>query len=164
MVVSLLHNDRLWGLIVCHHLSPKRVSIAMREAAIFIAKMASDKLNTLEAIKHRALVDKATHVSGLLHQSLRHGSVEVETVLQEMLPELQLLLDATGIIVTIEGNKYHHGTVPDPAATDALLGWLSEQSPNEVLSHDHLAKVYAPAAAYAEIASGLLAAPISGDI
>ncbi len=164
MVVSLLHNDRLWGLIVCHHLSPKRVSIAMREAAIFIAKMASDKLNTLEAIKHRALVDKATHVSGLLHQSLRHGSVEVETVLQEMLPELQLLLDATGIIVTIEGNKYHHGTVPDPAATDALLGWLSEQSPNEVLSHDHLAKVYAPAAAYAEIASGLLAAPISGDM
>ena len=34
MVISLLQHGRLWGMLTCHHLTPKRVSIALREAAI----------------------------------------------------------------------------------------------------------------------------------
>ena len=95
MVMSLLQNGRLWGLIVCHHQSPKRISMAMRDNAILISRIASEKLTAMEATEHHALVNRATHFNSELIKSFNHGSVK--NVLQELLPEMQALVDATGV-------------------------------------------------------------------
>jgi len=54
------------GLIACHHLTPKRVSNALEEAATLIGRMASAKLFTIEADDQRKLINKSTHIVGEL--------------------------------------------------------------------------------------------------
>ena len=158
MSISLLQNGKLWGLIACHHNSPKQLSIAMREKAIFISKLVSDKLTFIDAIHNKMLMDKTTELSEEFHQSLTKNSIEVS--FQDMLPKLQLLLNATGIIAVIDDRKYFHGNIPTSAETEALLEWLKNESPDSLFSCSHLEKVYEPASHYKHIASGLLAVPL----
>ena len=162
MVMSLLQNGKLWGLIVCHHNSPKRVSIAMREAAIFISKFVSEKLTFIEAIQHKFLIEKAIQLSEALHESLIKSSIE--QTFPDMLPKLQSLLNATGIVAVIQDEKYFHGNVPTPSETDALLEWLRKESPDKLFSCIHLESIYEPASNYKNIVSGLLAVSLFGNM
>lgn len=54
--------------------------------------------------------------------------------------------------------------MPEPAAIDALLGWLGKQSITDVFSCDYLAEQFAPASAYPEIASGIITTIFTSDM
>jgi diguanylate cyclase (GGDEF)-like protein/PAS domain S-box-containing protein len=162
MVISLMQNGRLWGMIACHHLSAKNVSLAMREAAIFISRMVSGKLSSIEALEQSAKVAEANRIVSDL---LNYISVDTErNILNRLLPELMTLLNATGIIMMVDGKRCLHGTVPDSSALDALLHWLGSQPPSQIFSCDQLGKLFPPAAAYADISSGILTTPLSTDM
>ncbi|MEI6268579.1 MAG: GAF domain-containing protein [Methylococcaceae bacterium] len=70
MVISLLQNGRLWGLISCHHLTPKRLSFAMRDAAVFISLMVSTELTAIESRLERKLLGKASQIKIALLKSI----------------------------------------------------------------------------------------------
>ncbi|MEI6336491.1 MAG: PAS domain-containing protein [Methylococcaceae bacterium] len=160
MSISLLQNGQLWGLIACHHLTPKRVSFATREAAVFISRMISTEITTIETTKERVLLDKMVRIkTKLLKAIVIHSEA---TVLSGLSADLLGIVDASGLIVVVEGNRYVQGQVPEPAAVDALLGWLGKQSITDVFSCDHLAEQFAPARAYPEIVSGVIATLFSG--
>ncbi len=163
MSISLLQGRRLWGLIVCHHNSPKPVSIAMREAAIFISQLASEKITHIENMRHKMLVDKATQLSEELFQSFIKSPIKL--AFQEILPKLQSLLNATGIIALINDDNYCHGNVPSALETQALLEWLAATAHSDrVFSCSHLEKIHEPASNYRDIASGLLAVSLFGNM
>jgi len=162
MVISLMQNRRLWGLIACHHMTPKRVTITMREAAIFISRMVSAKLSSFEAFEHRTKSDNANSIVNKLLKSI---TTQTEgAILQLLLPDLQALMEATGIIVSVEGKLYLHGEVPSSSEIDSLLGWLGRQVSPEIFSCDYLGQQFPPAAGYADIASGLLATSLSSEM
>jgi len=162
MAISLLQNGRLWGLIACHHMSAKRLSIAMREAAIFISRTVSAKLTSIDAMQHSKLIEQSIRINGELLKALPQDSEE--SILQRLLPELQSLLASSGMIVVVEGKRYVHGNVPARAEIDALLTWLNSQSTTAVFSCDYLARQFPPAAAYQEIASGLIATSLTSEM
>ena len=162
MSVSLLQNGRLWGLIACHHLTPKRVSFAMREAVVFISRMISTEITAIETRKERVLLDKVAHIKTKLLKSIISHSES--TVLHDLSTDLLDIVEASGLIVVVEGSRYVQGQVPDSAAIDALLDWLGKQSIIDVFSCDHLAEQFAPASAYPEIVSGIIATIFSSDM
>lgn len=162
MVISLMQNGRLWGMIACHHLSPKPISLVLREAAIFISRMVSGKLSSIEALEQTAKVDECHRIVSDL---LNYINVDTErNILARLLPELTSLLNATGIIMVVDGKRCLHGTVPNVSALDALLNWLGSQPTSEIFACDQLSKIFPPAAAYAEIAAGILTTPLSKDM
>lgn len=162
MVISLLQNGRLWGLISCHHMTSKRVSFAMREAAVFISRMISTELTSIEMRNERLLLNKVSSIkTTLLKSILIHSEIEV---LGSLSADLLNLVDASGMIVVVEGQRYFQGQVPEPEAVDALLNWLSLQSITDVFSCDHLSKQFPPASAYTEIASGIITTALSSDM
>ena len=162
MSISLLQNGRLWGLIACHHLTPKRVSFAIREAAVFISRMISAEITAIETRKERVLLDKVVRIkTKLLKAIIIHSE---STVLCDLSTDLLDIVKATGLIVVVEGSRYVQGQVPEPAAIDALLGWLGKQSITDVFSCDYLAEQFAPASAYPEIVSGIIATLFSSDM
>jgi PAS domain S-box-containing protein len=142
-------------------MTAKHVSISLREAVTFISQLVSSKLSSLEERDQRQYISKTSHViEDLLKYVLTD---EEEAVMQRLLPELMALLDSTGMLVMIEGKRFVHGEVPEPAELDALLAWLSNRNPSEVFISDHLAKQFAPANDYKAIASGILSGPLSPD-
>ncbi len=48
LVVSLVREGKLWGLIACHHYTPKRLAYAMRAACDLVAEMLSTRIAVLE--------------------------------------------------------------------------------------------------------------------
>ena len=48
LCVSLIGNGKLWGLIACHHYSPKYLTYEMRTACEFLGKVMSMQLAAKE--------------------------------------------------------------------------------------------------------------------
>ena len=161
MVISLMENGRLWGLISCHHMSPKRISFAMREAAIFIGRMVSRKLTTITILEENRLLDKTMHIKAAFLKTI--FSQSVTTIIKNQSPDLLNLVNASGIIIIVEGTRYLHGLVPVSDDIDKLLDWLTQQK-TDLFSCDNLSDIFPPAIAYQDIASGLITTSLLSDM
>uniref|UniRef100_UPI00375143BB PAS domain S-box protein n=1 Tax=Undibacterium sp. TaxID=1914977 RepID=UPI00375143BB len=157
--ISLLQNGGLWGLIACHHLTPRRVPYPLLEATVLISEVVSTRLSLSAISAQQNLGYEASRIIGELLKNITTGTaVDLKSLL---LPDLQALLSATGIVMVVEGTILIHGEVPESQALGGLLSWLSSQPATDVMSCDYLAKQYAPASFYADVAAGFLAAPVS---
>ncbi len=165
MVISLLQQGRLWGMVTCHHLGPKRVSIALREAAMLIGRLVSSRLGELQAQAHERLNAEATRITAALlrHQPDR-ADRPVAGLMAELLPQLQALLSADGILAVVEGRPFTHGRVPPAELAAGLLAWLGRQPGGEVLAIDFLSQAFPPAAGFEDCAAGLLSTPAMPDM
>jgi light-regulated signal transduction histidine kinase (bacteriophytochrome) len=70
MSVSIVINGRLWGLIACHHMAPKRVPYSIRMAADVLAQVIASTLQGLESRQEAELVGRAAAVRTSLVESL----------------------------------------------------------------------------------------------
>ncbi|MFO1272776.1 MAG: ATP-binding protein [Rubrivivax sp.] len=162
MVISLLQHGRLWGMVTCHHLTPKRVSIALREAALLIGRLASARLSEMQSQAQDRLQAEAARITRAL---LAHmPDRPVPELLEDLLPLLQTLLQADGVIAMVEGRRFTRGRVPPAETVSALLDWLGGEPGHEVRAIDFLAQSFAPAAAHADCAAGLLCTPPSAGM
>jgi hypothetical protein len=59
MSVSIVINGRLWGLIACHHMAPKRVPYSIRMAADVLAQVIASTVQSIEAREDAELVERA---------------------------------------------------------------------------------------------------------
>ena len=162
MVISLLQDGRLWGMVTCHHLRPKRVSIAMRQAAILIGKLVSSRLTDVLSHENHALIGEAVRITS--EWLKRTPDLQVPALLQGLLPPLQALLRADGILIVVEGVRFTHGQVPPAEFIEPLLQWLGSQPGHDSLAIDFLSQVFPPAGTYPECAAGLLCTPPSADM
>lgn len=162
MSISLLQNGRLWGLVACHHMTPRTLSAAVQDTAARISQIASSRLSALEAEQRQNLGEEVAGIVGLL---LKYINVDSEqAVLDLMKVQLLRLFDASGLIVVIEGNLYALGEVPGREAIDDLLAWLRSQPSADVVAYDDLSHRHSSAAAYVGIASGILASPVTTEM
>jgi light-regulated signal transduction histidine kinase (bacteriophytochrome) len=70
MSVSIVINGRLWGLIACHHMSPKRVPYSIRMAADVLAQVIASTVQGIEARDDAELVEHAANVRTGLVEAL----------------------------------------------------------------------------------------------
>jgi light-regulated signal transduction histidine kinase (bacteriophytochrome)/ActR/RegA family two-component response regulator len=154
MAISLLQDGRLWGLVACHHMTPKRVSIAMREAALLVSRLVSARLSEFQAQQLERLHAETVRISAGLLQHIPDGAVP--RLMRSLLPQLQALLGADGIIGVVEGVRFTHGRVPPADVVGPLLDWLGTRPEHGVVSIEFLSQEFAPAAAFMNSAAGLL--------
>jgi light-regulated signal transduction histidine kinase (bacteriophytochrome) len=70
MSVSIVIHGRLWGLIACHHMNPKRVPYSVRMAADVLAQVIASTVQGIEAREDAELVAHAARVRTSLVESL----------------------------------------------------------------------------------------------
>ncbi|HYW13356.1 MAG TPA: ATP-binding protein [Longimicrobium sp.] len=162
LVISLIHRGRLWGLISGHHYTgPKHVPADVRAVCEFLAQALSLQVGTADRLEDRehALAIRAAQ-SRLL---ARLGDDPLPgRVLTRGDVTLLDLGAADGAAFVHQGRTEHAGAIPGPAEMDALLQWLRGRG-DDVYSTTRLSEEFPPAAAYPDIASGLLAVPLSRD-
>jgi len=157
--LSIVVGGQLWGLMACHHLSPKLPGFAQRTAAELFAAMYS---MGLESRLHQA--------NGLEEQRARELADRLMTAIagdDALLMNPQWLADMTrdmiasdGIAIVRASEVASAGATPGRAELLALSRMLDSASPSRVFDTDHLAGLHAPAAASGR-AAGLLSIPIS---
>ena len=160
MSISVIADGRLWGLIACHHYSPKVLSLAERTAAELFGQFFSLRLH---ALKQKRSLDTATEARRALDRFLRLASNagDIETMLRENLPDFARLLPCDGVGLWFDGSWSEHGVTPPPEAIPALADFVSVVAHGRIWSTQALSRHHPAAGAYHREASGLLAVPLS---
>lgn len=166
LTMAIRHNDKLWGLIACHHYEgPRHITYQVRAACEFLAQVAS--------VQHAAASDKE-HLAYRIRlegvQQVLLSGVAREGGLVGMINGTPSLLDginAGGAALYYLERWWCIGATPPVEALDRLGTWLQETvfpaTARPLYFTDHLAQAWEPAGALADVASGLLAVPVSPD-
>ncbi|MEH1853969.1 MAG: ATP-binding protein [Nostoc sp.] len=160
MSISLLNDKRLWGLITCHHYSPKLVDYETRKACEFLGQFASIELVHQQ---ERELDVYRTQVKGIqdeLQQTLLQESNFIEQVLIRNTSQLLSLVHAQGAAILLDGHLTLVGQTPSATQVQKLVTWLVQRKGEQVFATDFLSHLYPEAKAFKDQASGILAISI----
>jgi diguanylate cyclase (GGDEF)-like protein/PAS domain S-box-containing protein len=161
--ISLVQNDRLWGLIACHHLTPKYVPLRARELDEFIGRSVSLKLINMDQREREALNIRSRDLLHEMTDRIRTAE-NLDSVINAIKDKLLGLVDADGMIVTVDGKRYCLGNTPSSKVLDRIVGYLRSNSNLPVFQTDNCSQLMADAGACddqnTEEAGGLMVAPL----
>ncbi|WP_322516011.1 ATP-binding protein [Rhodopseudomonas palustris] len=160
MSVSILRGDKLWGLIACHNRQPRYVGHDARQACDMVAQVLAWQVGVMEeqAATRQTLKGKAIQRSLIsdieqLHDH-RAGLVRNSEALLELMGASGLCLFGREGITSI-------GRTPPEAAIEMLAGLVGRNDSAELFATDQLSTLFPEAKAFADVASGVLAVPLS---
>jgi chemotaxis family two-component system sensor kinase Cph1 len=163
MSIRIIVDGALWGLISCHHITSKYLSVESRSVFDWLSMEISYRISSI--IKHEQLIDHAK----LLHQrsvitDLVYSENDIaKGILTDENQNLLSLFNATGAALSLEGKIKTLGTVPDMDDLENLVLWLEGKGVNKVFANENLGEIYEEAKNYAAVASGLLVIPIESS-
>ncbi|MEO5640699.1 MAG: HWE histidine kinase domain-containing protein [Sphingomicrobium sp.] len=160
MSISIIVEGELWGLVACHHYSPRCPSFERRSVAELFAQMFAMRLEVRE---RKEVVDYERRARDISDQLL--GAVASdETLLNDpdWLSEiLSRAIPADGVGVWINGSYAYSGQTPDTPAFARIIRALGGTAAGRVFATDRIAKLVPEATEHSSIAAGMLAIPIS---
>ncbi|MFN3636003.1 MAG: HWE histidine kinase domain-containing protein, partial [Rhizobium rhizophilum] len=160
MSISVIVNDKLWGLIACHHYAPKTLTMSERIAAEMFGEFFS--LHLL-ALKQKRKLDIANEARRSLDRFLQAAShhTDLDEILTTALPEFQSLFACDGVGMWINGRWTAIGATPPRGSEVDLARFIGEVANGRIWSTKTLSEDYPPASDYFEDVSGIMAVPLS---
>ncbi len=156
MSISLVKDGKLWGLVACHHYSPKYIDYEIRTACEFLGQVMSLELASKEANQNIDYKLKLKSIQTKLIDSLSHS----EDLSKGLLKESENLLKLTGsdgVALQYGGVLTVVGDAPPKSQIEDLIEWIDTQIEGDVWMTDSLSKVNPNAGEYKDKASGVLA-------
>jgi light-regulated signal transduction histidine kinase (bacteriophytochrome) len=127
MSVSIVINDRLWGLIACHHMSARQVPYSIRMAIDVMAQVLASTVQSLETRQRSALVEQAAQLRTRLIESLIHQD-DVIKALSSHAGELMQSFDGEALILTHYGRLFVQGELPAGLAEKIVASLTADGS------------------------------------
>lgn len=154
LTISLIHDKKLWGLIACHHYSPKHVPYYTRLAALLQGHFLTSQIKVREVAEDYTL---AQVIDDRLQQLLKQiGKGNVRMVAQEQLEQIQRLANADGVAIIINSKTYTAGEVPSTADITSLSDWLHTNSALGQYKTSCLSAEYEGGKEITDVAAGIL--------
>jgi light-regulated signal transduction histidine kinase (bacteriophytochrome) len=154
---SIIFKSELWGMLVLHHYSPRYLSVDLRVACETFAQILSLHVETKVQTETAVLREQKQRIREELVERLTAAS-DIGAALAS--PDLLPYLGASGAGVYFEGELHLVGETPSSAQILALVDWLNGIS-RPLFASEHLSSAYAPAEAFASVASGMVAVGLS---
>ncbi|MFN8347953.1 MAG: ATP-binding protein [Spirosomataceae bacterium] len=158
LTISLINEGRLWGLISCHHYSPKNLPHYTRLSALMQGHFLTSQINVRQQAEEYALAKSIEHS---LEVILSLTNSEQIHFLEKLLSEEHILkvVNAKGFAILHEDVVYAMGLTPDEGEIRALIKSLRGVSPLVPLHTYRLNDLYAPAKAFTQAAAGIIYHP-----
>lgn len=160
LTISLMKDQKLWGIIACHHQTPKYVSYELRKACEFLGRVVFAEISTKEETEDYDYRMNLTYIQSALVDYMSQEENFIDGLLKHR-PNLLELASAQGAAVCFAGNCTLLGETPKEEDINFLVQWLKNNVTEEVFSTDSLPSIYPDAERFKNVASGLLAIPIS---
>ena len=163
MTISLIQNGRLWGMVACHHESPRLVSYEVRDLCMFLGKTLSALLKTKEQqdeSDYRQSIQKGQ--VQLLAQVSAKGNFSEE--IHRFGPTLRAVFDCGGVAVCAGGQTTLFGQTPTQPQVGELVDWLRVHSTQKVFHTNSYAKLNPAGKAIRATASGIIALPLDQEL
>ncbi len=162
LTISLMQEDKLWGLIACHHETAIPIKHDQRIACQFIGQIISTMISSREVFEDFEYSKKIEKVFDEIFSHMSKTEDYVDGLVSHQ-PNLLDLTSSDGAAAAIyaEGEWTVLGNTPSIEEIEALVTWISQVNPSQdVFVTDSLPILYPPAEKYKELASGVMAISI----
>ncbi|AFZ58751.1 response regulator [Anabaena cylindrica FACHB-243] len=161
MSISIINENRLWGLISCHHYSPKYINYEIRKNCEIIGQFASIELINQRERSLNFYRQQVKLIQEQLNHNLTNELNYITNIFKRNESNLLSLLRATGAAVLLQGKLIFIGNTPSAQDTQKLVDWiLNQNNQQEIFYTDSLSQLYPDATNFQDTASGILAVSI----
>ena len=160
MTISLIHQNRLWGMITCHHLAPRLVSYELRELCQFIGKTFSALLPS--KLQHDE-DDYQLHILAQQARLFEHVSAHPNFVdgLHLEAPTIKDIFECGGAAICFDDEVVTVGATPTPTQIQELLTWLQANAKTDIFHTNSYAALNPAGLAIRATACGFIAASLT---
>lgn len=160
LTISLIKDQKLWGLIACHHQSPKYISYELRKACEFLGRLIFAQISAREETEDYDHRINLTHIQLVLIEYMSQEEHFIDGLVKNPQHFLDLA-SAQGAALCYGGKCTLVGETPKEEDLNFLVQWLKNNVDKEVFYTDSLPQIYPDAESFKNVASGLLAIPIA---
>jgi light-regulated signal transduction histidine kinase (bacteriophytochrome)/CheY-like chemotaxis protein len=162
MSISILHAEKLWGLVVCHHRGPHHPDAGARAAAAALANAFALRVGEAEHADTEDARRADLQRLALLLTSMAEAD-RFDTSLTTGATTIADLFACTGAAVVSGSDIICLGTTPPAGSIRELAGWLSETHAGaRLFQTENMSGAYPAWLPHAGIASGVLAVFLGG--
>ena len=160
MSISIIVDGQLWGLIACHHYSPKVLSMPQRIAAETFGEFFSLHLG---ALLQKQVVEKSQAVRRSLDQFLQQAShhTDIRQLLRSSLDDFRSMLPCDGAGLWLGGSWASAGTAPDERLAARLAERIAETAAGRIWSTHRFSVDVPDLDSPDKVFAGLIAIPLS---
>lgn len=156
--VSIIQNKKLWGLISCHHLTPKNLSPYQRQACLLYSRLLSSQLEVHMQAGSLALIKKTDfHLDYLLKQ-LSRNDLSYRYFIQSI--DLMHLTGSTGVIAFLDGILYQTEQTPPLEIVERLGEYLHQNIGNETFISESVIRFFPEIEPFLSQLAGILYCPL----
>lgn len=162
MSTRIIHREKLWGLISCHHRNAKFLSF--EETSVF--ELLSNALSArLSSILNKRSSDRTEELNNYFNTILQQTALfdDLVKMLVYKSEILLKLLSAEGVAICWNGKIEIVGLAPEERDIAELQQWLLQKKIKQTLHLPALSFAYTKAELYAEMAGGLVVLPIEPE-
>lgn len=160
LTISLIDNQRLWGLIACHHYSPRSVDYETRKTCEFLGQIASMELVHQQERELNVYRMQVKTIHDQLQGAFQGKSNAIEQVLTRNASQLLDVVHSQGVAILLDGHLTLVGQTPSEEEVGELVEWLVQHNQEPVFATAALSELYPRALQFKARASGVLAISI----
>lgn len=162
MVCSVMVGGRLWGLVACHHETPRRVPVTARAACDLLAEALGTRIAALESfVQAQAELSVRRLEQRLVEAITREG--DWRAALFDSPATLLQPLGATGAALLFEGQVQTLGEAPGTDLLRQIGAWLDTCPRGAPAATNSLSRELPELNTITPVAAGVLAMPISAS-
>ncbi|TFF21995.1 hybrid sensor histidine kinase/response regulator [Jiella endophytica] len=158
--ISIVIDDKLWGLFALHHYAPRQLSMETRSTMELFGEMVSLVIEGRLAKEMRKVEEEARD----LHDRVVGRLVATSPTMEELVDfadDFRELIPCDGFAVWAKDVVRTVGRCPFPDDMPGIARFLNRAAASRVYATEQLSAVYPKAQEFPDRAAGLLAIPIS---
>ena len=160
MTVSLVRDGALWGMISCHHMTPRHVGFEQRTTSELFGQMLSFMIEKRERSEIVAYESRTRELRERLIAEVIECGTTAKSVTR-LAEGMKELVPCDGIAVYVDGVLTLGGETPNTSECMALQGFLDRNAVGRVFATANLGQVYAPAQDFVDGTAGILVLALS---
>jgi light-regulated signal transduction histidine kinase (bacteriophytochrome) len=162
LVVSLMVGGKLWGLISCHHYSPRFLHFEMRAVCELLAEIVATRIAALESFVNGQGELYVRRLEQRLVESIANKG-DWQGALFGSASSILAPLSANGAALLFDGQVKTIGEVPGTEEIREIGKWIASQHPSSLRWTSSLGMELPSLKHLTSVASGVLATRISGE-
>ncbi|MBF0694706.1 MAG: GAF domain-containing protein [Flavobacterium sp.] len=140
LTISLVHRDRLWGLIACHHYSPKNLSPELRLAAQLQGQFITSQIDVRQSNQEYE-VSRQTNIALEKLNAVNLPPIIESMKILSISPQLLKVCNAAGVSIIVGGEIFKNGHTPSDDCIEKLSDFLEEYTNETHFTTDRISEV-----------------------
>src|SRR5690606_4190654 len=139
MSISIVVDNRLWGMFACHHTTPYLVPRAMRMSCQLLSQIVSVLVERTLSQEHARAIERSSSLRIRLTERTTQAG-DILRALEEGDPSFLDLVDSHGAAASIDGRTVLFGQTPDEETVLDWIDWLQSNDTDDIFATDSITR------------------------